>query len=87
MVLIKLRECCCAPRGRRRIYVDSSTDAWQSGLVFFLSRGSFFFPVLFSIRVACIRKHLAEMCRGQRRESVACFVFQCRLPDCLWESE
>lgn len=47
--------------------MDLSTDAWQSGLFFSLG-DFFFFPVLFSIGVACIREDLAEMCREQRRE-------------------
>lgn len=34
-----------------------------------------FFPVLFSISVACIREDLAEMCREQRRERAPLVLF------------
>lgn len=67
--------------------MDWSTDAWQSGLFFFLL-GIFFFPVLFSVSVACIREDLAEMCREQRRErereraSLVLFLSAARLTVC-----
>lgn len=84
MVLIKLIE--CNQEGGK------GTHMWTGARMLgsqgcFSSWGIFFTPVLFSISVACISEDLAEMCREQRRESVACFVSQCCSPDCLWETK
>lgn len=71
--LIKLIE--CNQEG------GTGTHMWTGARM--LGSQGCFFPVLFSISVACIREDLAEMCREQRRESAACFVPQC----CLWETK
>lgn len=81
----------CSTNAARLERARRKTRARQSEM--FFSLGDLFFSFfLHPSGVACIRKHLAGMCgergrEGGRGESVACFVFQRCLPDCLWESE
>lgn len=77
MVLIKLTERCCVPRGGKGacMWTLARMPGSQAWVFFSLGDLFFFFSVLFSISVACIRERLAEMCREQRRESASLVLF------------